>query len=70
MYIAERARRRYQPATCVASSITGSTVTPSVTLNFNDCSGPRGLRQLTGQLIEVVGVDTAGHYKLHLVSGA
>lgn len=55
-YIAAHAEARYSPPTCVSTNINGSTVI----LNFNDCTGPRGLRQVTGELAEAVSVDAAG----------
>jgi hypothetical protein len=55
-YIAAHASGRYSPPSCVTTNVNGATVV----LVFNNCTGPRGLRQVTGQLAEAVSVDAAG----------
>lgn len=55
-YIAAHASARYSPPSCVSASVNGATVV----LVFNSCVGPRGLRQVTGQLVDGVSVDAAG----------
>jgi hypothetical protein len=56
-YIVAHASQNYSPAGCVNASLNGAT---TVVLNFNDCTGRRGLRQLTGTLVETVSVDSGG----------
>jgi hypothetical protein len=55
-YIAAHASTRYLPAACLSANVNGATVV----LVFNNCTGPQGLRKVTGQVVEVVSVDVAG----------
>jgi hypothetical protein len=55
-YIAAHAPARYSPPGCLNANVNGATVV----LVFNNCTGPRGLRQVTGELAEAVSVDAAG----------
>jgi hypothetical protein len=55
-YIAAHMPARFSPPSCVSATVNGATVV----LVFNICTGPRGLRQVTGQLAEAVSVDAAG----------
>jgi hypothetical protein len=47
---------RYTPSGCVTSEQTGAVVT----YTFNECTGPRGFRQLSGQVVVEYGVSVQG----------
>ncbi len=55
-YIAANVAVRWNPSGCATAVATG----PDVAIHFNDCTGPRGLLHVTGELDLVVSVDTAG----------
>ena len=55
-YIASHAGARYSPAGCVTTNLNGTTVT----INFNSCTGPRGLKQVTGTVVDTVAAGAAG----------
>jgi len=55
-FIAQRAPQRYQPAGCVTVAETGLVVK----LTFAQCTGPRGLRELNGELDLTVSAGAAG----------
>jgi len=60
-YIAAHAGARYSPAGCVSTTLNGTTVT----INYNNCTGPRGLRQVTGQVVESVSLGAGGAVDIH-----
>ncbi len=47
---------RWTPSTCATVTSSGTTVT----VVYNDCTGPRGLVHVTGTLVIAVSVDAAG----------
>lgn len=55
-FIAARAPARYSPSGCVTVTQSGLTVT----LDFAQCTGPRGLRQVDGTMSIVVSSGTGG----------
>jgi hypothetical protein len=56
---------RFQPAGCATATSQGATVT----VTYNDCTGPRGLIHVSGQLVLVVNVDANGTITVHGTSG-
>jgi hypothetical protein len=55
-YIAANITVRFNPSGCGTAVATGA----NVVIHFNDCTGPRGLLHVTGELDLAVSVDTAG----------
>jgi hypothetical protein len=55
-----RLSARFSPAGCVSSTPSGSTLT----ITFNNCTGPRGLRQVNGTLTLSVTAATASSISL------
>ena len=60
-YIASHAGARYSPAGCVTTSLNGTTVT----INYDLCTGPHGLRQVTGRMVEDVSLGAGGTIDIH-----
>jgi len=63
--IAANVALRWIPSSCATVSSAGNTVT----ITYNDCTGPRGLVHVTGQLTLVVSVSGAGVISVHGTSG-
>jgi len=54
--IAANVAGRWQPSTCATVTQNGA----SVTITYNDCTGPRGLIHVTGELDLTVSISVAG----------
>jgi hypothetical protein len=54
--IAANVALRWQPSSCATVSSSGSTIT----IKYNDCTGPRGLLHVTGELDLTVSIDASG----------
>lgn len=54
--IAANVALRWQPSTCATVTSSGS----NITIKYNDCTGPRGLLHVTGELDLTVSIDSAG----------
>ena len=54
--IAANVALRWSPSTCATVSTNGA----DVTIKFDDCTGPRGLLHVTGELDLVVSISTTG----------
>lgn len=63
--IATNIHPRFQPDGCVTATQNGA----EVTITYNDCTGPRGLIHVSGQLVLTVHVDAAGAISVHGTSG-
>jgi hypothetical protein len=59
--IAANAGTRYSPAGCVTATAQGATAK----LVLNGCTGPRGLRTVTGELDLTASIDPSGAIKVH-----
>lgn len=57
--ILDRAKARYLPAACVTATRTGA----EVNIALNACTGPRGLRTLTGAIKVIGSVTDAGDFQ-------
>ncbi|MBP9085556.1 MAG: hypothetical protein KBG15_05525 [Kofleriaceae bacterium] len=57
--ILDRAKARYLPAPCLTATRTGA----AVNLVLNGCTGPRGLRTLTGTINVIGSVTAAGDFQ-------
>jgi hypothetical protein len=57
--ILDRAKARYLPAACVTATRTGA----EVNIALNACTGPRGLRTLTGAIKVIGSVTAAGDFQ-------
>ncbi len=55
--IAANVALRWQPSTCATVTSSGA----NVTIKYNDCTGPRGLLHVTGELDLTVSIDPAGN---------
>lgn len=65
-HIAANASTRFTPAGCATATATGSTVK----LTLNDCTGPRGLLQITGELDLTASVALDGTISVHAAATA
>jgi hypothetical protein len=54
--IAANVATRWSPSTCATVTTNG----PDVDIKFDDCTGPRGLLHVTGELDLVVSINTSG----------
>lgn len=63
--IATNIRPRFQPADCVTATQNGN----EVTVTYNDCTGPRGLIHVSGQLVLTVHANADGTIGVHGTSG-
>ncbi len=59
--IAANITARWAPSTCVTATTSGSTVH----VGYNDCTGPRGMVHVTGELDLAVSVTLAGAITVH-----
>jgi hypothetical protein len=64
--IALNAQTRWNPAGCATATASGS----NVTVTLNDCTGPRGLLHVTGELDLAVSVSLSGEISVHATSTA
>ncbi|HSN26970.1 MAG TPA: hypothetical protein VLT45_11805 [Kofleriaceae bacterium] len=60
-HIAANAPARFTPAGCATATASGS----NVTLTLNDCTGPRGLVHVTGELDLTASVSLTGAISVH-----
>jgi hypothetical protein len=63
--IAANVANRWQPTGCATVDQQGS----SITITYNDCTGPRGLIHVSGQLVLTVQVKLDGTISVHGTSG-
>ena len=64
--IALNAQTRWTPSGCATATASGS----NVTITLNDCTGPRGLVHVTGELDLAVSVSLSGAISVHATATA
>jgi len=64
--IAVNAQTRWNPSGCATATASGS----NVTITLNDCTGPRGLVHVTGELDLAVSVSLSGAISVHATATA
>jgi hypothetical protein len=60
-HIAANVPLRWQPSGCATATVSGA----SVTVTLTDCTGPRGLLHVTGEIDLAVSITTAGAVAVH-----